>query len=212
MENKTWAFAVPYRYRAHHLDVFVGHYSRLFPGIPIYIIEQFDDKPFNRAGLFNIFFAEVGHMMDYACYCDIDMFCRKGTDYSYPEAPIGLATRASQFGYKMPYPTYYGGVTLLSKEHMLKVDGFSNKFYSRGGEDDEMYNELKKHGLNPQWREGWFECFDHPRPNDPKLYPTNLKLLKQGRGKDDGLSSLKYGVYGTETHKDYTLIKVSLEE
>ena len=52
------------------------------------------------------------------------------------------ATR-SYGGYKLPYPRYFGGVSAMSKEQFLRVNGFSNKFWGWGGEDDDMYNRIE---------------------------------------------------------------------
>ena len=42
----------------------------------------------------------------------------------------------------LPYNGIFGGVSALSKEHMEKVNGFSNKYFGWGGEDDDMYQRF----------------------------------------------------------------------
>lgn len=42
--------------------------------------------------------------------------------------------------FRLPYTTIFGGVSAMTKEQMLTVNGYPNKFFGWGGEDDEMYN------------------------------------------------------------------------
>ena len=51
------------------------------------------------------------------------------------------------FNYRLPYHTIIGGIAAFSKEHFKLVNGSSNCFFQWGGEDDDLYNRLKYHGL-----------------------------------------------------------------
>jgi predicted glycosyltransferase involved in capsule biosynthesis len=48
----------------------------------------------------------------------------------------------------LPYDNIFGGVSALTKEQFTTVNGFSNKFWGWGGEDDEMWNRLKNAGYH----------------------------------------------------------------
>ena len=47
----------------------------------------------------------------------------------------------------MPYKGYFGGVSAMSTNDFKKVNGFSNKFWGWGGEDDDMRQRIKSAGL-----------------------------------------------------------------
>eukprot|EP00854_Cymbomonas_tetramitiformis_P019832 gene19832-23718_t len=62
-------------------------------------------------------------------------------------AVVHAATNASQFDYKLPYPSYVGGVLGVPPSVFELVDGFSNCFWGWGAEDDDFYDRLmQKHG------------------------------------------------------------------
>jgi hypothetical protein len=191
--KKQGCIIVPYRDRSEHLKEFLKHYVDV---LPIYIIEQTFDKPFNRAKLLNIGFLEFGNKYDYAIYHDVDMLCESGAAYElYPEKPMHLATAASQFGYKMPYPTYFGGVTSISTKDMVVLNGFSNEFYGYGGEDDHMFNKCMRifksvHAV----QNNRYTSLAHERHIDPVLYKNNVQLLHKLTNDEDGLSTCIYSI------------------
>lgn len=49
--------------------------------------------------------------------------------------------------FRLPYADLFGGVSAMTKEHFRLVNGFSNVFSGWGGEDDDMANRIKAHGL-----------------------------------------------------------------
>lgn len=42
--------------------------------------------------------------------------------------------------FRLPYASIFGGVSAMTKDQILFVNGFSNKFSGWGGEDDDMFN------------------------------------------------------------------------
>lgn len=198
---------VPYRNRVAHLSHFVPHMHRRFKDAEILIVEQADDKPFNRAKLLNIGFLNT--KADYLAMHDVDMLPIKA-DYSFPQCPTHIATRVSQFKYRMPFPTYFGGVTLFNREDFLKCNGYSNNFFSWGGEDDEMHDQVLRCGLKIARRLCTFESLHHTREMNHELYEKNVSLWKTGRGGEDGLTHCCYDILKTEQHSNYIKISVSL--
>lgn len=202
------AIVIPYRDRKEHLERFLDHYD----GWKIFVIEQYDKRPFNRAKLFNVWFQEYGRDYDYFITHDVDMYLdyskSNSNVYDYPINPTHIATRCEQFNYEMPYNDYFGGVVIFSREQFIAVNGFSNEFWSWGGEDDEMRNNvLEKYQIDR--REAYFHCADHPKFIDEDFYGKNLSLLYSGRSKSDGLNNCEYTLF-SETLCGYKHLRVIL--
>jgi len=63
-------------------------------------------------------------------FCLILIFSLQITElvpYHCSLSPVLLATSVQQFNYKMPYDDYFGGVTAISLEHYLAVNGYPNR-------------------------------------------------------------------------------------
>ncbi|KAL3218344.1 hypothetical protein MRX96_031611 [Rhipicephalus microplus] len=80
------------------------------------------------------------------------------------------------------YEQFFGGVSAVNKEQMLRVNGYSNKYWGWGAEDDDMSHRM---ALLGKWR---------------------------SRVSKDGLNSLKYKRLDMAFEKFYTWILVDLRE
>ncbi|MEQ2189744.1 hypothetical protein GOODEAATRI_028446, partial [Goodea atripinnis] len=80
----------------------------------------------------------------------------------------------------LPYNQYFGGVSSMSKEQYLKINGFPNNYWGWGGEDDDIYNR--------------FDRIAHTRETMHK----------------DGISSLTYSVVQVEKLDLFTKITVDV--
>lgn len=192
---------VPYRDRRQHLGQFVKHYS----DFDIVIVEQLGSAPFNRAKLLNVGFLEAG-IYDHYIFSDIDMLAEEKIFKEYEVAH--LAGAASQFRYRQPYPTYFGGVCMFSREAFVKCNGYSNNFWGWGSEDDEMYNNVVNTGYTVEFVAKRFKSLSH-RPADRSHHSKNILLNLAGRQSDDGLNHCQYKVEKTETG-NYKHIYVSI--
>lgn len=198
---------IPFRNREDHLRQSTpvlkqfGH---------IYVIEQLDDKPFNRAKLINCGYLEFKKEFDYFAAHDCDMIPEATGYYSYCENPCHLATMASQFDYKMPYPRYFGGVTLLPNDKFEKINGFSNEYWGYGAEDDCLRRKFEAMNITIQSRECRFTSLPHPKNADHDLRMKNFARLKQPIIWGDGLTSCHYEVVHCEDFENYTLLQVKL--
>ena len=145
------AIIVPYRDRQEHLDVFVPHMHEFLKdkGIDytIFIAEQSDDRPFNYGKLCNVVTKEVGEEYTYFAFHDIDMLpISDDCDYSYPDSPTHLATNVEAHENKLPYPQYFGGVILISREDFENSNGYSNEYWGYGFEDLDLLYRLQRSG------------------------------------------------------------------
>ena len=200
MEKKL-SIVVPYRNREEHLKQFVPYMEEYLikDGIPfhIYIIHQADDKPFNRAKLLNVGYKE-SEDFDYFAFHDVDML-PIDSDYSYIDCPTHLATRAEQFGFRLPYDGYFGGVTLFDKESFIKINGYSNEYWGWGAEDDDVLLRCSIMGVSASIKDCGYRSLSHDRNIPQDLYDKNLEKFRDLRLSPtkekiflDGLETLSY--------------------
>lgn len=127
---------VPYRNRAEHLEEFLPaiktYLTRKAIDYVVIIVEQDDGKAFNRGTLCNIGFTEAKKLRcDYVVFHDVDMIPMT-VDYSRTNKPIHLATD------DLPFESYFGGITLFPSDQFELINGFSNKYWGWGYEDDDL--------------------------------------------------------------------------
>jgi predicted glycosyltransferase involved in capsule biosynthesis len=128
-----------------------------------------------------------------------------------------LAAEAEQFDYKLPYETYFGGVTLFDKESFKKINGFSNQYWGYGGEDDDLYLRCIAMGIKISRTPCRFQSLAHDRHIDPTLYQGILERLHSFSDyvKDgkiiEGFDSLEFTILEeSEIFENTTKIKVSI--
>lgn len=215
------AVVVPYRNREEHLKEFIPHMEKVLKeeGVPfeIFIIEQADNKPFNRAKLLNVGFSEAKDY-DYFAFHDVDML-PVDSDYSYPDGPTHLSSEVEQFNWGLPYDGYFGGVTLFDKESFSKINGYSNEYWGWGAEDDDVLHRCMLKDVDTYRKECRYRSLDHERNIERDQYFQNVNKLQkfqngssaESQMEKDGLSSLKYEKISEETlTKKTKLIKVNL--
>ena len=147
-KNKKLAIVVPYRDRKSHLDIFIDYMETYLSeyDYSIYIIEQNDDRPFNRGKLLNIG-AKIAMKegCDYFAFHDVDMLPQKGVDYSFSEVPTHLSTELDG---DVPFLDYFGGVTLFNVQDFKIINGYSNEYWGWGFEDDDLLYRCIGKGLS----------------------------------------------------------------
>jgi hypothetical protein len=201
---KKLSIIVPYRDRESHLKEFIPHMknSGILEGIDyeILIVEQ-DDNPFNRGKLLNVGAVESPDA-DYYVFHDVDMLPVESS-YTYSDIPTHLASMAEQFGWRLPYEGYFGGVTLFDKESFYKINGYANNYWGWGCEDDDALHRCQVNQIPCGRRDGRYRSLSHERPIHQGLYQTNLEkyrdLLGSGTRESflekisqDGISTLRY--------------------
>jgi predicted glycosyltransferase involved in capsule biosynthesis len=208
---------VPYRNREEHLSKFLPHMEKFLKDVDhqIFIIEQADDKPFNRGKLLSVGFSIAKESCDYVCFHDVDMLPLKA-DYSFPKTPTHLATAVEQFGFEMPYPTYFGGVTLFNIQDFELANGYANEYWGWGAEDDDLQFRCKLVGLEVDSRKGFFTSLSHEKvtENDPLVLANQDKLEELLYGPttlpEEGLKTLEYTVLSKKSDGNIHTYKVQI--
>jgi hypothetical protein len=144
---KKLGVIVPYRNRPDHLKEFkrriVRYLDRTEIPYEIIIVNQDESKLFNRGILLNIGFVYAKKLnCDYVVFHDVDMIPVQ-VDYSYSDVPLHLANNID----KETFDTYFGGVTMFPIDAFEKINGYPNKYWGWGYEDDDLLLRCKKFGI-----------------------------------------------------------------
>tara|TARA_B110000503_G_C7172509_1_gene425034 strand:- start:6503 stop:7924 length:1422 start_codon:yes stop_codon:yes gene_type:complete len=144
---------VPYRDRYEQLVKFKSKISKYFKKTDInyklIIVEQDNATAFNRGKLLNVGFKHACKLgCDYVVFHDVDMHPVR-VDYSYSDIPLHLSTGVIREGIleKLPFPHYFGGVTLFPIEDFKLVNGYSNNYWGWGFEDDDLLYRCVKRDI-----------------------------------------------------------------
>ncbi|CAB3255800.1 unnamed protein product [Arctia plantaginis] len=211
------AIIVPYRDKAEELRGFLVYMHTFFHRqhihYRIYVIEQVDTQPFNRAKLMNIG-AIAAIKAGYPCLIlhDVDLLpLRPANLYACTKQPRHMSSSIDKYRFVLAHIKLYGGVTAIPSKQYKEVNGMSNDFYETGGEDDDLYCRLENHKLkmcqfDPDISQ--YHMWEHQKAIDTKQrkYPkfSKEKMLR------DGLNSLKYTEVATVLHPLFTHIMVDL--
>ena len=142
--EKKVAVIFPYRdqviqNRAKQLEETLDYYTNLNKSnIDFYIIEQGNDKPFNRGILINAghdIIKKSGLGYKNEVHHDIDVQADETLiKYFYSDNVIACK--------KDHYPTFFGTMSVLPLNIMDQVNGYSNNFNGWGMEDDNLLNRI----------------------------------------------------------------------
>ncbi|XP_062584756.1 beta-1,4-galactosyltransferase 1-like [Saccostrea cucullata] len=212
------ALLVPFRDRQEHLKIFINHMHpflmRQQLEYKIYIIDLDKEIRFNRGVLLNVGFLEASKEADFDCYFlhDVDLLPEHDHNlYRCSELPRHMSVAVDKFNYRLPYLTNFGGVSAMTKDQILFVNGFSNKFSGWGGEDDDLYNRLIFHNMTvlrsmPDVSRYIMLKHDQSPPNAERF-----KLLRTGmeRVMQDGIKNLKYKISNRTDYLLFTYINIS---
>lgn len=143
------AIIVPFRDRDIHLKIFLNNIHPILKrqqlDYGVYIVDLDPAVSFNRALLLNVGFLESLKIYDYQCFIfhDVDLLPENDNImYTCPDSPRHMSVAIDRMGYKLPYDKIFGGVTAMTKEQFYKVNGYSNRYFGWGGEDDDMFNRI----------------------------------------------------------------------
>ncbi|XP_039976131.1 beta-1,4-galactosyltransferase 1 [Xiphias gladius] len=216
------AIIIPFRKREEHLRYWLYYLHPILQrqqlDYGVYVINQEGDEVFNRAKLLNVGYVEALKEYDYECFVfsDVDLIPMDDRNtYKCFSQPRHLSVSMDKFGFRLPYNQYFGGVSSLSKEQYLKINGFPNNYWGWGGEDDDIYNRLASKGMyisRPSSEVGKCRMIRHERDkqNDPN--PQRFDRIAHTRETmyKDGISSLSYKVVKKDKFDLFTEITVDV--
>jgi len=233
--DKRLAVIVPFRNREHHLQHLLPRLTEKLnaDGIDyqIFVIEQSDNKLFNRAKLLNTGVNMAGNSFDYFCFHDVDML-PVDCDYGFPSSPLRLfSSLQTTDRLRKLSNVYFGGIVTIARDQFMQANGFGNEFWHWGKEDDNFLLRLLLCGIPPAIdAQGIFKELDdstnrHTVPNtEPATDQIALskQYIKENRRQQrmvatgradpfaDGYSTLKYKVEEQISYPDHEFVKVAL--
>ena len=103
--------------------------------------------------MFNVGFAEVTKQRPSApCFIfhDVDLVPVNSRNiYGCTARPRHMSVSLDKFRYNLPYDELFGGVVAVLAEQFRQVNGFSNRFFGWGGEDDDLSGRFRSKGIVP---------------------------------------------------------------
>ncbi|KAG7458925.1 hypothetical protein MATL_G00225690 [Megalops atlanticus] len=216
------ALIIPFRHRDEHLKYWLYYLHPILQrqqlDYGVYVINQYGEETFNRAKLLNVGYVEALKEYDYDCFVfsDVDLIPMDDRNtYKCYSQPRHLSVSMDKFGFKLPYFQYFGGVSSLSKEQYLKINGFPNNYWGWGGEDDDIYNRVSFKGMSisrPDGTIGKCRMIRHQRDKKNEPNPQRFDRIAHTRETmdRDGINSLEYKVVNVEKDQLYTKITVDV--
>ncbi|XGW05308.1 hypothetical protein V3C99_016016 [Haemonchus contortus] len=220
------AIIIPFRDRESHLHILLNNMHPFLIeqmlDYLIIVVEQVANQTFNRAKLLNVGYVEANKMYDWQCYIfhDVDLLPEDDRNLHVcpDENPRHMAVAVNKFNYKLYYEEMFGTSTAFTKDQFIKTNGFSNRYWGWGGEDDDMYYRVLYAGYKvDRYNEtvARYTMINHE--HETKVNPVNpcrYKLLEHTEDdwKGDGLNSLKYKILNITSKPLFTHILVDLLE
>jgi hypothetical protein len=225
-------FLIPYRNRKRHLDYYLENTLPLLlkhlDDVKIVVIEQCNDKLFNRGILLNIGFEIYKNENNAIFYThDVDL---------NPSEEMIISNYKLEINDKEIISIYsddktLGGIIAFNNNTFLKMNGFPNNFWGWGVEDKALQNRaefynikiIRKNEYEDMKKNNKLKIFDDI--NDRKLN-TNFNDItsfeyykfqnlssekKEEHTKSSGLNNLQYIILNNNKLNDYVnIIKVDV--
>ncbi|XP_029436567.1 beta-1,4-galactosyltransferase 3 isoform X2 [Rhinatrema bivittatum] len=217
------AVIIPHRNREAHLQYLLYY---LHPFLQrqqiqygIYIIHQAGNTTFNRAKLLNVGVKEALKDEDWDCLFLHDVDLIPENDHNLyvcdPWNPKHASIAMNKFGYSLPYAQYFGGVSALTPEQYMKMNGFPNEYWGWGGEDDDIATRVRLAGMKisrPPVSVGHYKMVKHKgdKGNEENPHRFDLLIRTQRMWTQDGMNSLTYTLISKELLALYTNITVDI--
>ncbi|KAG2456861.1 B4GT4 galactosyltransferase, partial [Polypterus senegalus] len=116
---------------------------------------------------------------------------------------------------KLRYKGYFGGVTAMTREQFLKVNGFSNTYWGWGAEDDDLRIRVELQRMKivrPPPEVARYTMIFHTRDKGNEVNKDRMRLLNRTPRvwKTDGLNSCSYKKLYVEKQQLYINVTVDI--
>jgi hypothetical protein len=238
MQKEKLTVLIPFRNREENLKVFSPYFHNFmktnFENInyEIVVVEQGNDKPFNKGILFNAGFLLTSGNTDYYALHDVDAL-PISADYSYRDKPYHIYVNNFEQGtdglLKNPNKDKFGyqncgGANIIDKNHYLTANGHSVNYWGWGTEDDDFKCRLNYSGIG-LWRKnittndnGYFISLNAKsiRFNANKYHKGNVEyctkiINREIDWKTEGLNTTKFELLDTIINDGYTKYVIDFE-
>ncbi|XP_075973100.1 beta-1,4-N-acetylgalactosaminyltransferase bre-4-like isoform X2 [Anticarsia gemmatalis] len=212
------AILVTYRNRQKQLDIFLPYMHDFLRKqnlhYKIYLIEQQDEKPWNKGVLYNIG-AKQAISDKFPCLIlhDVDLLPLDASNlYACTNDPRHMSSSIDKFRYVLTYDYLVGGALAIKSDHFVAFNGFSNRFEGWGGEDDDFAHRLASHKLDvvrfPREMSRYTMMVHRQESKNSARH--SIMGQNKARAAADGLSSLPYHDTRLKNHRLFTLIGAKL--
>uniref|UniRef100_A0A8C5NTX9 Beta-1,4-galactosyltransferase n=1 Tax=Jaculus jaculus TaxID=51337 RepID=A0A8C5NTX9_JACJA len=186
------AIIVPHCAQEHHLRLLLYHLhpflqrQQLADGI--YVTHQAGNGSFNRAKLLNVGVREALRDEEWDCLFlhDVDLLPENDNNLYVCDSqrPRHIAVAMNKFGYSLQCPQHFGGVSALTPDQYLKMNGFPNEYGGWGDEDDDT--------SRPPTSVGHYKMVKHQgdKGNEENPHRFDLLVCTQNSWTQDGMNSL----------------------
>ncbi|KAI0985714.1 hypothetical protein GJ496_010573 [Pomphorhynchus laevis] len=220
--NEPIALITPIRNRLQTLQYFIKsmHSFLQYQSQPyiIIVVNQTGNKLFNRGLLFNVGVLLSPLSVNCFVLSDVDMIPLKYENQYIcnPEYPKHISSAISKWNYKIPYNTYFGGITAFNREQYFEINGYSSQFWGWGGEDDDAYRRAQNTFMKidrVSAMVGRIFHFHHFKNESAPVNSERRKLLEVVDSNNDGLSTTVKSckILSVNMHSFYTEIKVDCQ-
>uniref|UniRef100_A0A0N5ASM2 Beta-1,4-N-acetylgalactosaminyltransferase n=1 Tax=Syphacia muris TaxID=451379 RepID=A0A0N5ASM2_9BILA len=198
------AIIIPFRDRQSHLtrliDFLVPLLKKQLLDFRFIVTEQYGQGMFNKGRIMNAAF-RLAERLDVDCviFHDVDMFPQDDRNsYGCPESPRHIGAFVSNLGYQLWYKEIVGGVLAITMSDFRTINGYSNMYWSWGGEDDDMGKRILSLNMTierPDPKVGRFSMLKHVK-RERVASKLIYKLLENSdtRWPTDGLNVTSWEV------------------
>jgi len=166
--NARLGLVIPYRDRPEQLQILLDRLEALLGGgkydYRIVVAEQSDSGLFNRGKVKNVGADLLADWSDYFCFHDVDNI-PQAADYGCPSQPMRLVKRYSHT-HRRDNPIrgyFFGGVVSIRRDQFEIVNGYDNRYWGWGQEDEDLFLRCLLAGLIPhEDTQGLFSELDNP--------------------------------------------------